>query len=550
MRLRLRHRWAVLLIAVAAAQGCQQSGTQVRDATNPMLPRMSATPSQIDQGKVVLAGLDDESAVVRGQNYGTRSLPSFNTNRTNNYYSQYTRPNTTTTGTPATPVNQPGTPLGLPSNTVQPNFAQPNGAPPRVIQPAPNPGVGVQPAPGVGVQPVPGQPGVLPPPVIGGPQPGGPVLFNNPQYNPVPEPVPEGWVDLDAYMSETETGRFMFGVGVNSDAGLTGSIVIDEKNFDWRRYPRSWDDVRNFRLFRGGGQRLRIEAVPGTELQRYMFNFSDPFWMDTPVSLSVSGGYFTRRFEDWDEERLFARFGLGYQFPQAPDLSVSAQLRGESIDISDFDTPAPAELARVGGHNSLYGARVSVQHDTRDNSFAPTEGHLIELGAEYVIGSWQYPRATVDMRQHFMLRERADGSGRHVLSLNGRLGVAGKDTPVYDNFFAGGFTTLRGFEFRGASPKVDGVRVGGQFQLLGSVEYMFPLTANDALRAVTFVDFGTVEPNARIFADNFRVAPGFGFRLNIPAMGQAPLAFDFAFPVAEAAGDDTRVFSFFIGFGR
>ena len=30
-------------------------------------------------------------------------------------------------------------------------------------------------------------------------------------------------------------------------------------------------------------------------------------------------------------------------------------------------------------------------------------------------------------------------------------------------------------------------------------------------------------------------APGFGFRINVPAMGPAPLAFDFAFPVASAS---------------
>jgi len=46
------------------------------------------------------------------------------------------------------------------------------------------------------------------------------------------------------------------------------------------------------------------------------------------------------------------------------------------------------------------------------------------------------------------------------------------------------------------------------------------------------------------------VAPGFGLRINVPALGPAPLAFDFAFPVAKADTDDTRVFTFFMGVGR
>jgi outer membrane protein insertion porin family len=94
------------------------------------------------------------------------------------------------------------------------------------------------------------------------------------------------------------------------------------------------------------------------------------------------------------------------------------------------------------------------------------------------------------------------------------------------------------------------VVVGGQFRLLGSVEYMMPLTADDMIKAVAFVDYGTVEREITIAADNFRVAPGFGFRISVPALGPAPLAFDFAFPVAKASTDNTQVFSFFFGIGR
>ena len=52
-----------------------------------------------------------------------------------------------------------------------------------------------------------------------------------------------------------------------------------------------------------------------------------------------------------------------------------------------------------------------------------------------------------------MLRERPDGSGRHVLSLYNRSASPASNTPIYERFFAGGFSTLRGFQFRGASPQ-------------------------------------------------------------------------------------------------
>jgi outer membrane protein insertion porin family len=66
-----------------------------------------------------------------------------------------------------------------------------------------------------------------------------------------------------------------------------------------------------------------------------------------------------------------------------------------------------------------------------------------------------------------------------------------------------------------------------------------------------FTDFGTVEEDIEINSDNFRVAPGFGFRVHMPAAGiGAPLAFDFAFPVAKADGDEEQVFSFYLGVAR
>ena len=53
--------------------------------------------------------------------------------------------------------------------------------------------------------------------------------------------------------------------------------------------------------------------------------------------------------------------------------------------------------------------------------------------------------------------------------------------------------------------------------------------ANDMIRGTVFCDYGTVEKNVALHPDLYRVAPGFGFRINVPAMGPAPLAFDFAF---------------------
>lgn len=357
----------------------------------------------------------------------------------------------------------------------------------------------------------------------------------------------EPQVDVFVDLQETQTGRFLLGVGINSNAGVVGQIMLDERNFDWRRPPRSWQDIVDGTAWRGGGQRFRLEAAPGSQVQRYLASFQEPFFMGTNVSLSLSGSYYDRRFDDWDEQRLGGRIGLGYQWVQS-DVSTNFTYRGENVNISNPSNPAEPQLAEALGDNVLHGFKAAIINDTRDSAFLATQGHYMEIYGEQVIGTFDYPRVGFDYKKYFLIRERADHSGRHVMSLVTKVDYTGSNTPIYEHFFAGGFSTLRGFDFRGASPVDQGVTVGGEFSWINSAEYMFPITADDMLHGVVFCDFGTVEPQVEI--NDFRVSPGFGLRVTVPAMGPAPIALDFAFPVAKADFDDTQVFSFSIGFLR
>jgi outer membrane protein insertion porin family len=457
-----------------------------------------------------------------------------------------------------TAAMQPGGPAapfqpGGPTAAMQPGGLQPafNAGPPvgaipvQAGQPFPGQPFPGQPLPG---QEFPGQPGMVQPGLMppGMQQPG--MVPNFAPEQPVQVfPGNEPYVVVDVDAEETQTGRLMIGAGVNSNAGLVGNIVIDEQNFDLFRLPRSWDDIRNGTAFRGAGQRFRLEAAPGTQLQRYTATFQEPYLFDTRIGLSTSASYYTRYFYDWAEGRVGGRVGLGYQFAFAPDLSVNAGFRGESVDIYNGRAGVPA-IQNMLGTNAVYGFSGGIIHDTRDSPFLPTQGHLATFEFEQVIGTFVYPRGILEGRQYFLLNERPDGSGRHVLSIGSVLGMSGPDTPAYDNFFAGGYNTLRGFMFRGASPRQNGAVIGGPFEWLNTVEYLFPITADDTLRGVVFTDFGTVESSVTI--NQMRVAPGFGLRITLPAMGPAPIALDFAVPVVYAQDDSQQLFSFFVGFAR
>ncbi|HID23420.1 MAG TPA: hypothetical protein EYP14_13625, partial [Planctomycetaceae bacterium] len=385
------------------------------------------------------------------------------------------------------------------------------------------------------------------------PEPPNPIFENNPYGDPFARALsqPPGQIDLDYYVTEARTGRLMFGAGVNSDAGIVGSIILEENNFDLFRPPRSWDDILNGTAWRGAGQRFRLEAIPGDIVSRYLVSFSDPYFLNTDFSFGVSGFYFNRFYPDWDETRLGGRVSLGYQITN--EWSVMASVRLESIELENPDAPTPQILLDAVGNNAFYSGRFSVAHDTRDAPFLPAEGHFLQASFEQAFGDYVYPRFEAEARQYFTVFSRPDGSGRHILSLGSRMGWSDVDTPIFERFFAGGFQSFRGFEFRGVGPVPNtpvgtDVRVGGRWLLTGSVQYLLPVTADEVVSVVFFSDFGTVAE--RVSFNDFRVSVGAGLRLTIPAMGPAPIALDWAFPVAKADSDDEQVFSFYVGLFR
>jgi outer membrane protein assembly complex protein YaeT len=353
--------------------------------------------------------------------------------------------------------------------------------------------------------------------------------------------------DILVTVQEDNTGSLLFGLGVNSDSGLTGSIVLNERNFDIFRPPTSIDDLLSGNAWRGAGQEFRIEAVPGTSLQRYTVSFREPFLFDSPYSLQLSGYYYERIFNEYNEEREGARATIGRRLNQYWQASIGGRI--ENVNVSNVSVFAPVDYQSVVGDNFQVGVNVGLTRDSRDSFLRPTSGSVINFTAEEMTGDHTFTLASIDASKYFTVWQRNDGSGRHVLALHTQFGWASAATPVYERYFAGGFRTLRGFAFRGVGPDVNGFKVGGDFLWLNSAEYQIPVKANDQIYFVTFVDSGTVETNIGHLTD-YRVSAGFGVRFVVPMLGQVPIALDFGFPIVKGPNDQTQVFNFWMGFFR
>jgi outer membrane protein assembly complex protein YaeT len=351
--------------------------------------------------------------------------------------------------------------------------------------------------------------------------------------------------DILVNVRETTTGSFMLGVGVNSNAGLSGQIVLNERNFDILRFPRSLDDLLSGRAFRGGGQEFRIEAIPGTRFQRYTISWREPALFDTPFGLAISGYYYNRGYIEYNEGRIGTRVSVSRQLNRFWNVNETFRLEGIHIfEVPNFATPAIRDNL---GWDTLIGFRTGLTRDSRDSYLRPTRGSVLDLAFEQVVGSHVFPVGSVEFSKYWTTWQRRDGSGRHVLSMRSQAVFAGNDTPVYERLYAGGFQSLRGFAFRGVGPFENGLNVGGQFAFLNTIEYQIPVLANDKFFVVGFLDHGTVERKFDI--TTYRVTAGIGLRIITPITGPVPLALDFGFPIVKGPFDQKQILAFYVGFG-
>ncbi|HEV2294060.1 MAG TPA: BamA/TamA family outer membrane protein [Tepidisphaeraceae bacterium] len=354
--------------------------------------------------------------------------------------------------------------------------------------------------------------------------------------------------DLLVEVTEAQTAEFRIGAGVNSNGGVGADITYEQRNFDITDWPQRWGDVLSDRAFIGAGQTFRMSLQPGTENTNASVRFFEPYVFDMPYSFSAEAYYRDRDRRDFDETRAGGRLALGKRFNYV--YSAQLALRGEDVEIHDIEDPplrAP-EILEAEGHQTITSVALSVRRDTTNRGMVPARGTSSQLTWESfgaLGGEFQFQKITASFNGYHTLAEDLL-ERKTILGVHLDAGYIYNDAPFFERFYAGGIGSVRGFRFRGISPR-SGLAddpVGGDFSLTGSVELGFPL-AGDTLRGVVFADAGTVEEEFEI--NTVRTSIGAGFRLIVPMLGPAPIAIDFAFPLNRDDDDDTQVISFSFG---
>ncbi len=349
-----------------------------------------------------------------------------------------------------------------------------------------------------------------------------------------------GRKDAEVRITEGKTGSILFGAGVSSTDGLIGQMIYEQRNFDIKKWPKDWRKFFSEDAFKGAGQRLRIAAEPGTQVSRYSISFTEPYFKDKPIAMTLAGSSWQRDRESYEEQRQKGYLGFTRRMKQGRYRVLAFRL--ENVTVESVDADAPKEVTDVKGDNLLAGIKIGFGRDTTDNRFTPTKGKNYEASYEQVAGDHTFGILDGTYRWYKTLHEDL-ARRKTVLETKLHAATVIGDAPTFEKFYAGGIGSIRGFDYRGISPRAgaDHDPVGSDWIATASGEISVPLTS-EVLSALFFVD------TAMIDTGGIRASAGIGIQILIPQwFGPVPMRFELAAPFLKDDEDDTQIFSFSVG---
>jgi outer membrane protein insertion porin family len=221
----------------------------------------------------------------------------------------------------------------------------------------------------------------------------------------------------------------------------------------------------------------------------------------------------------------------------------------------------PQTLLDESGHALVSKFDFSLAYDTRNSVTLPNKGERTELTAT-IAGQFPGDKEYIklELRSAWYFKGLLPG---HVIELVGGTGVADaygstKDVPFYDRYYLGGLYSLRGFQYRGISPRENGSDskepIGGDTYWFGSAEYSIPIFQSEkergvGMRLAAFYDIGNVMLNPYTYDfQNYNDNWGLGIRLNLPI---GPLRLDYGIPIQhDKYNGSSGKFQFGVGYTR
>ncbi|MFC0180071.1 outer membrane protein assembly factor BamA [Thorsellia kenyensis] len=389
-------------------------------------------------------------------------------------------------------------------------------------------------------------------------------------------------VDIVYRVKERNTGSFNVGVGYGTESGLSFQVGVEQDN--WL----------------GTGNTVGINASTNDSDTSVDLSLTDPYF--TPDGISLGGRIFYNAFDAADadldsytntaygtdilmgipvSETTTLRAGVGYVHNDVKDIQ-------QRIDTKRYFEGLGRELTNQSGNRYSFTAddfnlTLGWTYNDLNNGFFPTSGSRINLNSKVTIpgSDNQYYKLNADASTYYPI----DSKDKFVILGRTRLGYGdgfgGKYMPFYENFYAGGSSSLRGFTGNTVGPRAinvsnctgddlskctlgaPGDAIGGNAIVTVTAELITPTPFlseeySNSIRTSLFVDAASVWDTKwkNTAATKDKDIPDYGspsrYRASSGVTIQwvspiAPLVFSYAVPLKDYKGDETEEFQFNIG---
>jgi outer membrane protein insertion porin family len=358
------------------------------------------------------------------------------------------------------------------------------------------------------------------------------------------QPVPgtDDQVDVNFKIKERAPGSVQFGVGYSGAQGflITGSVTHTN--------------------FLGTGNRVEVSVDNNSIARQVNLSWTDPYFTADGIAQTVSAYYRKSssviRFSSGFNSNVVGA-GVTYLIPLSEYSSFRAGLGVSDTALETFPGTSSDQVLEFvvanGSHFAEYELRTGIVRDTRNRTFFADRGSLNQLNFDITGPGSDLTYYSLSYRaQHYVPLFAG-----FFLEANGNMGYTDSygdgGVPPYQNFFAGGPRTVRGFRDGSLGPRDTPFNnpFGGHFRTTGQANLVLPLpfeANNKSTRAALFFDIGNVFATPGDFeVGDLRQAAGISFAWFTPFLGL--LEVSYAFPLNHQEGDDTERFQITFGPG-